>query len=40
MLRQEIKVEVKNKLDSLEGRIKIYFEEHNNACTADFKSYD
>jgi hypothetical protein len=40
MLKQEIKVEIKNKLDSLEQRIKIYFEEHNQACNSDFKSYE
>jgi len=37
VLRQEIKTEVKNKLESLENRVKIYFDEHNHVCKQDFR---
>jgi len=40
ILRQEIKTEVKNKLENLESRVKIYFDEHNHACKQDFKQYE
>jgi len=40
MLRQEIKTEVKSRLENLESRVKIYFDEHNHACKQDFKQYE
>ena len=40
ILKQEIKAEIKDKVSSIEGKVKMYMDEHNASCKKEFLSYE